>query len=199
MWYKKWGQVNLAWDELYAESRTSTRKDKFEIALIETKEMGLISEEGSPEEISQALKVFFLGLNQAISESPLKTLTIYVHGANSSFYRATAQGAQYRYFTGSKAVLLVFSWPSAENILKYTTDVKHTQQTAPDFVHLVKLMAKYSRAERIHILAYSAGGRLSGDALGRLGKEYEKANAELIREKFRGSSFRTAPGTKTHG
>jgi esterase/lipase superfamily enzyme len=179
------GPDDLAWDELYAESRTSTRKDKFEIALIETKEMGLISEEGSPEEISQALKNFFLGLNQAISESPLKTLTIYVHGANSSFYRATAQGAQYRYFTGSKAVLLVFSWPSAENILKYTTDVKHTQQTAPDFIRLVKLMAKYSRAERIHILAYSAGGRLSGDALGRLGKEYEKANAELIRKKFR--------------
>ena len=112
-------------------------------------------------------------------------VTIYVHGANSSFYRAAAQGAQYRYFTGKQAVVLLFAWPSAENILLYETGMKHNKQSVPDFNRLLRMMATYSNAKRIHIIGYSAGGRLSGDALGRLGREYELENPELIKKKFR--------------
>jgi esterase/lipase superfamily enzyme len=179
------GSDDTTWHELYAQSTTGERKDTFDISLIKTEEIGHLEEPESPEQLTGNLAEFMAKLNDAILKSPLQTLTIYVHGANSSFYRASAQGAQYRYFTGSQAVVLLFAWPSAENILKYATDVKNTKQTAPDFIRLLKLMAAYSDAKRINIIAYSAGGRLSGDALGRMGREYEKADAGLLREKFR--------------
>lgn len=179
------GSDDLTWDELYVMSTTGERKHAIEIALTKTEEMGRLEELESPEMLPEHLSEFMKTLNAAISASPLKTLTIYVHGANSSFYRAAAQGAQYRHFTGEQAVVLLFAWPSAENILNYNIDVKNTKLSVPDFIRLLRLMAKYSSAERINIIGYSAGGRLSGNALGRLGREYELENRELMKKKFR--------------
>jgi len=188
----RFGEVTLQigsdeqnWEQLYAESTTAERKDTFEISLIQHREIGSLKESDAPERLPEDLKDFIAELNEAIDQSPLKTLTIYVHGANSSFYRATSQGAQYRYFTGQQAVVLVFAWPSAENILKYTTDVKNTKQTVPDFIRLLEIMAKYSNAKRINIIAYSAGGRLTGDALGQIGAHRENKNVERARKALR--------------
>jgi esterase/lipase superfamily enzyme len=179
------GSEEVTWEQLHEQSTTGERRDTFEISLIRTEETGRLAESESPEMLPEHLAEFMATLNDAISASRFKTLTIYVHGANSSFYRAAAQGAQYRYFTGEQAVVLLFAWPSAENILYYDTDVKNTKQTVPDFNRLLRLMATYSSAERINIIGYSAGGRLSGTALGRLGREYQLENAELIKEKLR--------------
>ncbi|OEU51501.1 MAG: hypothetical protein BA861_10480 [Desulfobacterales bacterium S3730MH5] len=179
------GSDEVTWEEIHAESTTAERKDEFEISLIRTMEVGRLNNSESLEQIPEDTQNFLDKLNNAIAESPFKTLTIYVHGANSSFYRAAAQGGQYHYFTGSRAIVLVFSWPSAENILKYTTDVKNTKETAPDFIRLLKLLEKHCNAKRINIIAYSAGGRLTGDALGRMGREYMDTGAEPVREPYR--------------
>ena len=44
------GSDDLTRDELYTESTTTAREHEFETALIDTNEMGLLSEWGSPEQ-----------------------------------------------------------------------------------------------------------------------------------------------------
>ncbi len=49
-----------------------------------------------------------------------------------------------------------FSWPSAEDIFKYKTDVLHAQKTVPAFARLLELLATHTTARNINILSYSA-------------------------------------------
>jgi len=44
------GSDDRTWDEFYTESTTAAREHEFEIALIDTKETGLLSEEELPEQ-----------------------------------------------------------------------------------------------------------------------------------------------------
>lgn len=56
--------------------------------------------------------------------------------------------------------MLNFSWPSAENILKYSLDVAHAKKSIPSFANLVEILAQRSKARRINIIAYSAGAQI---------------------------------------
>jgi hypothetical protein len=44
------GSDDLTWDERYTESTNAAQEHEFEIALIDTNEMGLLSEWGSPKQ-----------------------------------------------------------------------------------------------------------------------------------------------------
>ena len=99
---------------------------------------------------------------------------VYVHGANSTIYRAAAQAAQYRHFTGRNCIVLVFLWPSAENLLAYGTDVRHAKRSAPAFKRFITLLAEYTHAENINILAYSAGAQVASPGLGHPGTENKR-------------------------
>jgi len=188
------GADNLTWDELYAQSTTKERVNKYKISLKETIEAGNIPENAHDADLSPPLREFFDKLNQSIADSLVDELTIYVHGANNAFYRSAAQAAQYRHFTGKNVTILLFSWPSAENILRYQTDVKQSMESAGAFSRLVKLLAKYSHARKINIIAYSAGARVVDPAMVILGVEYAKANREIVKKKLRlGELYYSAP------
>lgn len=135
-------------------------------------------------------------LNMAIDQSPVKELTIYVHGANNSFYRTSAQAAQYRHFTGRQAIVTLFSWPSAESILRYGTDVSNIMETVPSFARYIKLLARHSRAEKINILSYSVGATLTTKTLAILGSVSSEPDRESYRKSLRlGSIYFAAPDT----
>ena len=187
------GSEQQNWQQLYAESTTAERVDEFELSLTEVNEMASFDQGALPNQLPDNLKPFFSKLNEAIAKSIHQDITVYAHGANSNFYRATAQAAQYQYFTGNQSVVLTFAWPSAENILKYQIDAKHTHQTMLDFSRLLEMLAKYSSAKHINIIAYSAGGRLTGAALGELGVSYANKSIEQARAELRfGNMYMTS-------
>ena len=109
-------------------------------------------------------------VNQVLENSIDKDITIYVHGANTGVYRASAQAAQYHHFTGQNSVVMVYLWPSAENILAYGTDTQHALRSAPAFAKLLVMLAQHTRAKNINILAYSAGAQIISPALDIIGK-----------------------------
>jgi len=88
-----------------------------------------------------------------------KDITVYVHGATANFYTSAAQAAQIRHFTGYNHLVLVFSWPTAENFLFYGSDVENALKSAPSLTRLLKFLALNTQAQHINILAYSAGGQ----------------------------------------
>ena len=124
-------------------------------------------------------------INDALASSDDKDLTIYVHGANNTFYRSTSQAAQFRYFTGRQSVILVFSWPSAGSLIHYGVDVKNSAQSYKVFARLIELLSRYTDARYINILSYSAGARIASPGLNHLAQSQDNAEAEKIRKHLR--------------
>ena len=144
--------------------------------------------------LSAAGQRFFDAVNSALAASADKELFIYVHGANANVYRASAQAAQYRHFTGRNSVVLVFAWPSAENLLKYSTDVEHAAKTAPLFARFIELLAGHTNAEHLNILAYSAGTQVASPGLALLGQRRPGETVEQATQRLRlGEVYFAAP------
>jgi esterase/lipase superfamily enzyme len=116
-------------------------------------------------EDSAAAVAFFEHVNAALASSPNTELLVYVHGANNTVPRASAQASQFRHFTGRRKVVVVFMWPSAGSLLRYLTDVGNAAATVDTFARFVELLAAYTRASKIDVLAYSAGAQVTSPAL----------------------------------
>lgn len=112
---------------------------------------------------------FINALDETLLDYSIKDLTIYVHGSKNTFYWSIAQGAQYQFFTGNNAMVLSFSWPSPGTIWGYKTDKEQADAAADDLACLIELLATHSEFSQIHIIAYSAGGRVASGALSILG------------------------------
>ncbi len=120
------------------------------------------------------MTAYIEALNRYIEKNPIRELTIYVHGANNTFYWSVSQGAQFQFFTGDNAMVLTFAWPSPGSIWGYGRDKRRSNAAATDLAYLIELLAEHSVATRINLLAYSAGGRVVGRALAELGERHQE-------------------------
>ncbi len=175
------GGEDTTWDKLLSLSTSSEHGDRPPVKMREMKEVASFPIAGVSPEPTRAQQALAQLVNRALERSVDKDLTIYVHGANTGLYRASAQAAQYRHFTGRNSVVMVFLWPSAENLLGYGTDTRHALKSAPAFALLLRLLAKHSQAENINILAYSAGAQIASPALDIIGRETPVGKEEQLR------------------
>lgn len=190
------GDDGTTWDDLFEQSLQQKRDKKLLIKQLYSRESVSYNQYDNLNRSSSRGDGFFYQINKTLSESFDKDILVYVHGANSNFYRATAQGAQYYHFTGHNSVVLTFSWPSAESILKYKTDVAHAKLTVPAFTRLLELLATHTNARNINILAYSAGAQVVTPGLAILSDQYPNLTDAEVKNKLRiGEVYFAAPDT----
>jgi pimeloyl-ACP methyl ester carboxylesterase len=190
------GAGDQSWDEIRQLSIKGFEKHESLLSLQQVSEHGVLKEDDSLDSLSPELLDLFSRFNRAIEESPTKDITIYTHGANNNFYRTASQAAQYRHFTGRQAIVVLFSWPSAESIIRYGTDIRHIMETVPTFVRFIQLLAKHTSARKINILAYSAGATLTTKSLAVLGQDTKQLDRDAYRNSLRlGSIYFAAPDT----
>lgn len=185
----RFGERGVSWDELKAVSRTAERPEPLLLTL-----SGII-EAGSflPGELRQSGKTegpaawLLADLNASIAAARDKDLMIYVHGAKVNFYNACAYAAQLDHFMGRDMTSIAFSWPSRQNILAYGLgeDVDRLYRSTPSLVSLIEMLAEQSSARRIHLVAWSAGGRLVTAALKELGERAGDVDAPTLRDRYR--------------
>ena len=188
------GDGEKTWDEIRKMSRDGVRKEQVVLSMENVEELAVFEETDSVDSLTPEMAILMNDFNKYIEKSPLKDVTVYVHGANNTFYRTAAQAAQYRHFTGRQAVVILYSWPSAESIVRYGTDVRNIKQTVPTFVRFLKLLAKHSTARKINILAYSAGSTLTTEALAVLGNDTSNSDRQAYKDSLRiGSVYFAAP------
>ena len=163
------GGGEITWDALY---KLSTQADdealRPTIVLTQLQEKAHVRPQQGDTSGGEAGLAFFRQIDQALAASQDKSLTIYVHGANTGVQRATAQAAQYRHFTGRNSVVLSYLWPSAESFLRFSHDVTNTARTAPTFAHLIRMLSLHTRARQINVIAYSSGAMVASGGLARL-------------------------------
>ncbi|MGE0625544.1 MAG: alpha/beta hydrolase [Pseudomonadales bacterium] len=177
------GDRNLNLFELIEQSTTAEREEIFAWDVLDAHTLSSVSRPADREAgeslYPEAMQHYLAALNDYIESRPKKELTIYAHGANSTFYWSVAQAAQFQYFTGDNATVVAFSWPSPGSLMGYGRDKRRADRAATDLAYLIEVLAAHSVATRIHLLAYSAGGRVVGRALTELATRH--SNPEELR------------------
>jgi len=128
-------------------------------------------------------KRFAAEIERVLRRSRFREITLFVHGAKSSFLRSTVQGAQFHHFMARNTAFISFSWPSTGSFLTYRKDVEYAAATAPAMADLIEFLAENTSARRINILAYSAGAQVVAPALTLLAEE--GGNSTTARRKLR--------------
>jgi esterase/lipase superfamily enzyme len=175
------GSKETDWRQIFKWSTSEENRDRPALHLEYLQELAVIPLDDESSMIPKEIESLAASINDVLAHSVDKDIMVYVHGANSSVYRATAQAAQYRHFTGRNSVVLAFLWPSAENLLFYGTDVRHAQKSAPAFMRLITLLNEYATAKNINILAYSAGSQIVSPGLAILGREKKGERRRKLR------------------
>ena len=187
------GGEGLSADELHASSTAAERESAVPLTLVATQEQSVLSPSQGTS-LSTEAKTLFDQINEALAGSRDPDITIYLHGANNSFYRSSAQAAQYAHFTGRNSVVMLFSWPSAESLLRYAVDVNNARRTVPVFAEFLELLARHTNARYIDVLAYSAGAQILSPALAALRAKHPGEDENSLRKRFRlGEIYFAAP------
>lgn len=166
------GDEGISWDQVYEWSLGMDGERRPQLILERMAEMASLPEGEVPAPsatLDPQLRAWLGIVDQAVARSPDHDIIIYVHGANSTVERAAGQAAQLRHFTGQKAVVLLFAWPTAENFLVYPRDIETAFGAAPQLARLVELLATHTKVRKIDLLSYSAGGTVASDGLARVG------------------------------
>lgn len=85
-----------------------------------------------------------------------KGLMIFVHGYNVSFKNAVFKSAQLKYDLNYEWPVLLFSWPSHENLRSYLSDQNRARQSAPKLRYVLEKISELGIDEVI-VIGHSMG------------------------------------------
>ena len=188
------GTEKDTWMDIYKLSTTDKSKEDIVLDLEITDELAELDTEILIDGLSPEARYFFDELNEALDRSLDKDLILYVHGANNTFYRASAQAAQFHHLTGRNTVVMFYAWPSAASLLRYAVDVNNARRSVSVFARLLEILGRYSTARSIHILAYSAGAQVLSPALTELREKYADEDIVQLKKRLRlGEIYFAAP------
>lgn len=183
------GGPNLSWSDLNDYSRRADRPKIVDLSIAGLVEIGHFVPGGDDHEtqdVGGAAAWLIADLNSSIESARDRDLLIYVHGAKVNFYNANAFAAQLDHFMGRDMTSLAFAWPTRQNIIAYGSggDLQRAYRAAPALASLLELLARDSVARRIHIVCWSAGGRVVNSALEQLHARHAGAGQDL-HQRFR--------------
>ncbi len=108
---------------------------------------------------------FFERIAAAVAKSPTRDAFIFIHGYNVTFADAARRTGQIAFDLDFVGAPILYSWPSNGHVADYLKDETNIAWTAPHFEHFLDLVAAYSGAKRVHVIAHSMGNRAVCDAL----------------------------------
>ena len=130
---------------------------------------GLVDPSRLPEDRHEPAGRFAEIINNRLAENPVKEIFIYVHGVNTSFEAPLLVASEFWHFMGYRGAFIAFSWPSGQSLLNYISDVDTAEYSATLFRNFLMYLMGNTDAEKINIIAYSAGTKLASQALHQIG------------------------------
>jgi esterase/lipase superfamily enzyme len=106
---------------------------------------------------------FSAGVFAEALRSRSRSIALFIHGYNQSFDDGVRDAAQFQYETGLDAPIVAYSWPSAHDLLKYSTDEDSNSASSNNFVQFVNALKAGASARNIRliIVAHSMGNRIA--------------------------------------
>ena len=162
------------WDYLVKESRTEDRRSDPILKMVGYQPLGSLwfgmpaLDETPPEAEEAAVTAIAEAVNAGLSASRCKDIYIFIHGFNTSFVDNMTLGAEMFHYLGRDGVFINYGWPSQDSVFDYSADKSTASYSTRPFRLFLTRLAKRSNAERIHILAHSAGAPIAVEALRQL-------------------------------
>lgn len=176
------------WPQLRNASLSETRPRDLPLSLLQAREdahLPLHSADAGA--LPADVQAYMDALNLQLSKARDKEIILYVHGAKVDFANANQLTGELVHFAGRDFVGLAFAWPSHQNILSYLlgVDVERARQASHALSQLLELLAQHSHAERINLVAYSAGGRVTSLALQELAARHAELSRTQLQRRYR--------------
>ena len=196
----------MTWDELVEESMVAKRSHNPEIALTAYEEYGPLWSTAWPPDFSferdwDAAGIergpadrFVEAIEEHLARSRRKEITIYVHGFNTKFEENLKRASEFWHYMERDEVLVSFDWASKGSLFSYEVDKANANFAIRQFRELLEFLATDTSAERINIIAHSAGNPIAIEALRQLSlKYYDLDDAEAQRRAKIGHVVFAAP------
>ena len=140
---------------------------------------GPLSSKERLNELKSADEQFASLINDKLEVSAQKDIFVYVHGAHDSFENPALVAGELWHHLGYEGVLVNFLWPTTRARFGYFKDVENAQASGSSLSMLIDFLSENTKAQNIHLISHSAGGRVVAQAL------YEKAIANESRNQTR--------------
>jgi esterase/lipase superfamily enzyme len=186
------GRNDITWDEARRMSILKENADRYPLQVADVTEFGvldrtihpILQKSGTLSPDPGPGRAFSAAVNSRLAGSRDKDIFIYVHGYRVNFENPLLVAAELWHFLGYEGVFIPFSWPSHRGRLAYFGDTESARYSAVFLREFIEYLAEETKAERIHILGYSAGTRLVVAALHQLalaghGRSFEDRRASL--------------------
>jgi len=167
------GRSDITWAEARRISILKNGTDKYPIRVAEVRELGVLGQTRQPFLEMGALEAaspdgavdFAAEVNRRLELISHKDIFIYVPGYRVNFENPILVAAELWHFLGYQGVFIPFSWPAHEGRLAYFGDTETAKYSSIFFRQFLEYLAAETRAERIHIVGYSAGTRIVASTL----------------------------------
>jgi esterase/lipase superfamily enzyme len=183
------GDGALGWPELAALSREDRRGSDPDVRLRSVDDYGgawtgLRALDPEPGASTQAADRFAAAVEAAMQESGRREVYVFVHGFNTTVADNAAVSASLFHFLGRRGALVQFEWPSKGSVWDYHADKASAAASVRAFRHFIAEVGRRTKADRVHVLAHSAGAPVAVSALHELrlmsaGRPAESARADL--------------------
>jgi esterase/lipase superfamily enzyme len=124
-------------------------------------------------------------VNARLTASGVKDVYVYLHGFRVEFSVPALVAAELWHFMGYRGAFISYSWVSTPSLFAYFADLEAAVIMARKLRLFLTYLAEETQAERIHIVAFSAGSRLIARALHQLALLKKEDTDEEIRREVR--------------
>jgi esterase/lipase superfamily enzyme len=180
------GDPSMSQDELRHSSTHEDRPEAIPLRIVNTKQIAVLGKSGD--------RNFAESVNRDLAKSADGSLTIFVPGAQSSFYKSCAHATHLKHFMASSSVCVTYSWPSTGRIVTYPQDIFYAREATRHLADLIEQLAATTTARRINVFTYSAGSQVVAPALASLQDRHPNLSAAELSARYRlGNVYFAAP------
>jgi esterase/lipase superfamily enzyme len=165
---------NETWEQIVEASRSAKRKEKLELTITSTNELGrfgptppklfLSDAEMAHAQATAALentevsRRFHDELKARLAQTPRKEVFMYIHGFANTFNNAIDTTADLWHFLGREGVPIAYTWPAGTGAVRgYMYTMLSGQFTNYHLKQTLRLIASCPEVQKIHIIAHSRG------------------------------------------
>jgi len=169
----------MGWDELRLESLRERRHRNPTVTLVNLEELGVLMT-NEPTNLADTMHApggavhqstgerFAAQVNTKLSKTQVKDIYIFVHGFNTRFEDNIGLAAELHHYLGREGIFMTYAWPSRDSLFAYEADKANARYSTLMFRRFLMFLSASTDANRIHILAHSAGAPIAVQALRQL-------------------------------
>lgn len=196
------GKSYLSWAEIRRISLLKNRKEEYPLEVTEIEEYGildrsyydLMEKELRAAEPQKAGLEFARKINEKLAISEKKDIYIYIHGYNTNFEDPVLVATEFWHYLGYDGVFIAYSWPATKKGTAYFGDTEKANWGSRHLRMFLRYLCEETEAEKIHIIAYSMGTRVTAFALHDLSMMYFGEDPENTRKELRLGNIILASG-----